>query len=334
MHRAPLLTALALTSALLTSCLPPAVAFQPGQTLDPAALGPNNAATEWWYVSGYLPDTQQAFHWAQFKVNYQGLPYYAAHIAVTDLNTGKVTFLEQGKQDAAFSFPPLNVRQADWTLIQHTGGNTAPFALNAGPLHLTLTPQKNPVVHPPGYSGTPETGQLYYQSVTRLGVSGTVAGQPASGTAWLDHQWGDQQPGRSALWDWFGVHLSDGSDLMLYRVRTLDGRVVQLAGSEVGADGVAREVKNVTMTPTRSWKAPSGRSYAIDWTVTSERGSVTLRAVHDDQELLSKTTSVAYWEGPVQGEGQWGGAAVTVQGMGEFVGGPLTKAEGGTFGAK
>ncbi|AWN23212.1 carotenoid 1,2-hydratase [Deinococcus irradiatisoli] len=324
---------LLLAPLLLTACVPRAVAFDPARLPDPAALGPNNAATEWWYVSGYLPETKQAFHWAQFKVNYKGVPYFASHLAVTDLNTGKLTFLEEGRQDAKFSFPPLKVRQGDWTLTQSANTPAAPFALQAGPLQLTLTPLKGPVVHPPGYSGTPETGQLYYQSVTRLNVSGTIAGQPARGLAWLDHQWGDQQPGRAALWDWFGVHLSDGSDLMLYRVKTLDGRVVQLAGSEVGADGVAREVRGLTMTPNRQWTSPSGRTYALDWTVTSDRGQLVLKAANDDQELLSKTTSVAYWEGPVSGEGNWGGQAVQVLGMGEFVGGVLTKAEGGLFGA-
>ena len=323
-----------LAPVLLTACVPRAVAFDAARTPDPAALGPNNAATEWWYVSGYLPETRQAFHWAQFKVNYKGIPYFAAHLAITDLTTGKLTFLEEGRQDAKFSFPPLKVRQGDWTLVQSADAPAAPFDLQAGPLHLTLTPEKGPVVHPPGYSGTPETGQLYYQSVTRLNVSGSIDGQPARGLAWLDHQWGDQQPGRNALWDWFGVHLSDGSDLMLYRVKTLDGAVVQLAGSEVGADGVARAVGNVMMTPQRQWTSPSGRTYTLDWKVMSDRGDLTLKAVRDDQELLSKTTSVAYWEGPVQGQGTWGGAPVTVLGMGEFVGGVLSKAEGGTFGAR
>ena len=324
MNRAPMLL---LAPLLLTACVPQAVAFNPTSMPSPTALGPNNAATEWWYVSGYLPETKQSFHWAQFKVNYRGVPYTVAHVAVTDLNTGKVSFLEQTSTDAAFSFPPLKVRQGDWTLVQNGQGNAAPFALNAGPLQLTLTPQKGPVVHPPGYSGTPETGQLYYQSVTRLALSGTIAGQPARGTAWFDHQWGDQMPGRSALWDWFGVHLSDGSDLMLYRVKTPDGRVVQLAGSEVGADGVAREVGNVTMTPLRQWTSASGRTYTLDWTVTSDRGNLTLKSVNDNQELLAKNTFVAYWEGPVAGEGQWGGAAVTALGMGEFVGGGLTGEE-------
>lgn len=323
-----------LAPIVLTACVPRAVAFDPAKMPDPAALGPNNAATEWWYVSGYLPDTKQAFHWAQFKVNYKGIPFFAAHLAMTDLTTGKVTFTEEGRQDAKFSFPPLKVSQGDWTLTQTANTPTAPFKLEAGPLQLTLTPRKGPVVHPPGYSGTPETGQLYYQSVTNLAVSGTIGGQPTSGTAWFDHQWGDQQPGRAALWDWFGVHLSNGSDLMLYRVKTLDGKVVQLAGSEVSPDGVARAVGNVSMTPQRTWVSPSGRTYTLDWKVSSDRGDLTLSAVNDNQELLAKITSIAYWEGPVRGNGTWGGAAVKVEGMGEFVGGVLTRAEGGQFAAK
>ncbi|GGJ73949.1 lipocalin family protein [Deinococcus aquiradiocola] len=325
--RARILLASLMCVPVLTACLPRAERFDGARVPEASALGPNRAATEWWYVSAYLPDTGQAFHWAQFKVNYQGVPYNVAHVAVTDLNTGQVQFLENRAPGATFTFPPLRVRQGDWSLTQEGAGNTAGFRLVAGPLDVTLTPQKGPVVHPPGYSGTPETGQLYYQSVTRLSVGGTVAGRAARGTAWLDHQWGDQQPGRTALWDWFGVHLSDGSDLMLYRVRTPDGRVVQLAGSEVGADGVARAVGNVSMTPARTWVSGSGRTYVLDWTVRSDRGELTLRAVNDTQELLARSTFVAYWEGPVRGEGRWGGNSVTVDGMGEFVGGPLSGAE-------
>ena len=323
---------LLISGLLITACVPAPMAFDPNRMPAPDALGANNVATEWWYASGVLPESGLAFHWAQFKVNYRGLPYHASHVAVTDLRGNTVNFVENDVQTTSFGFPPLLVQQGDWTLQQ----TDKTYRLTAGPLNLTLTPQKAPVVHPPGYSGTAEVGRLYYQSITRMAVSGTVtvAGQPreARGTVWLDHQWGDQTPGQAALWDWFGVHLSNGSDLMLYRVKTLDGRVVQLAGSEVGADGVAREVKNVTMTPAREWVSPSGRKYVLDWAVASDRGTLTLKAVRDNQELLSKSTSVAYWEGAVQGDGTWGGAAVRAEGMGEFVGGALSRAEGGLFG--
>jgi predicted secreted hydrolase len=326
--------AVALVSAsLLTSCLPAPQAFDPARLPDPGDLGSRNAATEWYYVSGYLPDSGLAFHWAQFKVNYRGIPYHAGHVAVVDLRTGKLNFYENESQRARFGFPPLRVEQGEWRLVQNSG-NT--FQLAAGPLNLTLTALKGPVVHPPGYSGTAEVGRLYYQSVTRLGVGGTVAlpggeTREARGLAWLDHQWGDQRPGAQARWDWFGLHLSDGSDLMLYRVRDGSDRVVQVAGSRVDPAGVAREVPGVTMTPGRVWRSPSGRSYVLDWQVQAEGLNLTLSAVRDEQELLTKNTSVAYWEGPVRGTGTLGGQPVTAEGMGEFVGGVLTREEGGRF---
>jgi len=327
------LAAAALSALVLSSCLPAPQAFDPARLPDPADLGARNAATEWWYVSGYLPESGLAFHWAQFKVNYRGIPYHAGHVAVTDLRTGRLTFIENDAQDARFGFPPLRVEQGGWRLRQAAAGA---YTLRAGPLNLTLTPRKGPVVHPPGYSGTPEVGRLYYQSVTRLDVAGTVelpggGTRPAQGQAWLDHQWGDQQPGAQARWDWFGLHLSDGSDLMLYRVRNAAGQVVQVAASRVDAAGLAREVPGVTMTPGRVWRSPSGRDYVLTWEVGAADLRLTLEPVRDEQELLSKTTSVAYWEGPVRGSGTLGGQAITAEGMGEFVGGVLTPSEGGRF---
>ncbi|WP_295820178.1 lipocalin family protein [uncultured Deinococcus sp.] len=317
-----------LTLSVLTACVPAPMAFDPAYQPVPDNFGPNNVNTEWWYASGVLPESGLAFHWAQFKVNYRGAPYYTSHVAVTDLRGNTLNFIENNVQTASFAFPPLKLSQDTWTLTQEG----AAYRLNAGPLKLTMTPTKAAVVHPPGYSGTPEVGRMYYQSITRLAVSGTVdvggEAREARGTVWFDHQWGDQTPGRQALWDWFGLHLSDGSDLMLYRVRDGSGRVVQVAGSRVGADGVARVVPDVTMTPGRTWTSPSGRTYVLEWTITAPSVSLTVRPLRDDQELLSKTTGIAYWEGAVQATGTADGQPVTAQGMGEFVGGVLTRAEG------
>ena len=166
---------------------------------------------------------------------------------------------------------PLRVQQGDWALREDAQGR---YHLGAGPLNLVLTPLKGPVVHPPGYSGTPEVGRLYYQSVTRLAASGTVriGGQArqVSGVVWLDHQWGDQQSGREALWDWFGLHLSDGSDLMLYRIRRANGEVVQVRGSRVDPAGAAHPVPDLVMTPGREWTSPSGRRYVLDCQVSGQ----------------------------------------------------------------
>ena len=46
-----------------------------------------------------------------------------------------------------------------------------------------------------------------------------------------------------------------------------------------------------------------------------------LRPVRKEQELLPKTTRVAYWEGAEAGTGTWQGQPIELHGMGEFVAG-------------
>lgn len=162
---------------------------------------------------------------------------------------------------------------------------------------------------------------MYYVSYTRLKLEGTVAGRKVQGEAWMDHQWGDQQSGASALWDWFGLQLSDDSDVMLYRVKDPKGAVVQLVGSLIRPDGKIESLRNLEMTPLQSWPSPAGYSYSVAWRIASEQFSTTLQPLRLDQELLTRSTHVAYWEGPVAGKGSLGGKAVDVKGMGEFVGG-------------
>ncbi|GEM87101.1 lipocalin family protein [Meiothermus granaticius] len=326
---------------LLAGCLPNLQRVNPEQPPSPENWGPNPVPLEWWYVSAYLPQEGLAFHWAMFKAyapqNYRiGLfqpalffpgPYHASHLAVTDLNTGRITFQERfdfrtdrPQGDSLTSYPPLRLEQGDWKLLQE-GDH---YILSAGPIQLRLTPSKPAVVHPPGYSGTAETGRMYYISYTRMRLEGHILGRRVQGEAWMDHQWGDQIGGNSlgALWDWFGLHLSDGQDLMLYRVKNPKGQVVQLAGSLVDASGQAHEVEGLEMTPLDTWTSPSGRTYALSWQIQAQDLSLKLDPLRQNQELLTRSTGVAYWEGPVQGSGTFKGRAIQATGMGEFVAGP------------
>ncbi|MCS7058867.1 MAG: carotenoid 1,2-hydratase [Meiothermus sp.] len=339
---------------LLTGCLPALQGVDPERLPSPDSWGPHNAPLEWWYVSAYLPEAGLAFHWAFFKAYvpqnwrlgplppallFPG-PYHASHIAITDLRADQKRFEERFDfrfdrpfGDSRVVYPPLLIEQGDWRLRQE--GNS--FWLTAGPIQVRLVPLKPAVVHPPGYSGTAETGRMYYVSFTRMALEGTILGRPVRGEAWMDHQWGDQLGSEEgnptalgALWDWFGLHLSDGSDLMLYRVRNRKGEVVQLAGSATDPQGRVEAVRDLRMTPLERWTSPSGRSYALAWQVEGEGLSLRLEPLRKDQELLTASTRVAYWEGPVVGSGTWRGTPVLARGMGEFVAGPY-EPPGGLF---
>ncbi|WP_230288714.1 lipocalin-like domain-containing protein [Deinococcus sp. 14RED07] len=221
-----------LAALLLSGCAPVQTTVNPAVLPAATDFGTHENPMEWWYVSSYLPGEGLALHWAQFRVRDPRVPFpvFISHVAVTDLRSGQVTFLEQSPDTGEVAFPPLRIRQGAWTLTQAGPQPTAPMTLKAGPLDLTLTPVKGPVLHPPGFSGSADTGVLFYQGITRLTLTGSVNGRAVQGEAWLDHQWGNQIPGQTALWDWFSVQLDGGRDLMVYRVRRLDGTVAQLIG--------------------------------------------------------------------------------------------------------
>ncbi|WP_027882810.1 lipocalin family protein [Meiothermus rufus] len=328
----------------LAGCLPRLQGVDPTRLPSPEAWGPHSAPLEWWYVSGYLPENGLAFHWAFFKAyapqDWQwGLfrpaflfpgPYHASHIAITDLWADRTHFEERFDfrfdrpwGDSLVRYPPLYIAQDDWHLVQQGEA----YLLQAGPIQVRLTPRKPAVVHPPGYSGTAETGRMYYVSFTRLGLEGHIAGRRVQGEAWMDHQWGDQLSSGAtlgALWDWFGLHLSDGTDLMLYRVRNTKGQVVQLAGSATDPQGRVRELSGLKMTPLESWTSPGGRRYDLSWQVEAEGLELRLTPLRREQELLTASTRVAYWEGPITGSGSWQGQPIQARGMGEFVAGAYT----------
>ncbi|PIG97974.1 lipocalin family protein [Deinococcus sp. UR1] len=315
-----------LAALLLSGCAPVQTTVNPAVLPAATDFGTHENPMEWWYVSSYLPGEGLALHWAQFRVRDPRVPFpvFISHVAVTDLRSGQVTFLEQSPDTGEVAFPPLRIRQGAWTLTQAGPQPTAPMTLKAGPLDLTLTPVKGPVLHPPGFSGSADTGVLFYQGITRLTLTGSVNGRAVQGEAWLDHQWGNQIPGQTALWDWFSVQLDGGRDLMVYRVRRLDGTVAQLIGSVVEPDGSVRAVKGLRAVPGEEWISPQGRKYTLGWQLVSDEFDLTVRAVRREQELLSRSTRIAYWEGPIEVAGVWAGEQARGTGMMELVSGTWT----------
>ncbi len=319
----------------LASCAPRLSGVNPAEPPRPDMWDPQPAPIEWWYVSAYLPDDDLAFHWAFFKYyvpesyRVMGLParavfpypFASEHLAVTDLRADRFTFVERHDFPATRAVvraDPLYLDLDGWRFERTSEG----FRLRADGVDVVLVPEKPPVVHPPGWSGTAETGRMYYVSYTRVRLTGTIAGRAVDGVAWIDHQWGDQMSGVGALWDWYGLHLSNGGDLMVYRIRDAAGNVKVLHASYVDALGRVRALEGVRMTPEGYWTSPvTGFRYAVSWRIEGEGWSLRLDPVRLEQEIRGGLVPVAYWEGPVQGGGTWMGEPVQAWGMGEFVGG-------------
>jgi predicted secreted hydrolase len=151
-----------------------------------------------------------------------------------------------------------------------------------------------------------------------------------SGLSWFDHEWATNQLAANQVgWDWFGLQLDDGSDLMLIHFRTKDGdRDPNSAGTFVDPSGVATPLSEAEFTLDRvdTWSSSeTGGLYPVAWRITIPRLHIRLdlRAALKDQELRLKP--IAYWEGSVRAQGTAGERKIKGSGYLEMTGyaGPI-----------
>jgi predicted secreted hydrolase len=167
----------------------------------------------------------------------------------------------------------------------------------------------------------------YYYSITRLGTQGIIRiGEreyKVSGLSWLDREWSTSALAAEQVgWDWFALQLSDGSDLMFYSLRKNDGtQDAASAGTFLSANGDNSHLDedDVEITVLDTWESPEGGIYPSKWRVAAPRFGLdlTVTPVMSNQELF---TTVRYWEGAVDVEGEHAGATITGRGYVELAG--------------
>ena len=251
---------------------------------------------------------------------------FMAHLGLTDVAGRRFTaderFSRGGAGLAGVTTAPLRVWVDDWEIAEGPGGvagDLPTFRVRAATgtgadrvaFDLVLRAERPAVLQ--GDRGLSQKGPQpgnasYYYSLPRLAATGTVTRgtrtQPATGRLWMDREWSTSALGPDEVgWDWFALHLDDGRDVMLYRLRRADGTAAPLSkGSVVGpGDRPLRVLRlaDFALRPAETWTSPhSGAPYPIAWDVDvpAEGLALRVRAVLPDQEL---NVSVRYWEGAV-----------------------------------
>ena len=144
-----------------------------------------------------------------------------------------------------------------------------------------------------------------------------------SGLSWLDREWSSSALDADQLgWDRFALQLRDGSELMFYNLRKLDGRQDEhSAGTWTGADGTSTHIdrEDVEIEVTDTWDSPEGGRYPSAWTLEFPDQGLLLeiRPVMADQELF---TTVRYREGAVDVQGERHGSPIEGRGYVELTG--------------
>lgn len=309
--------------------------LEPRTLLFPEDHGPHPAfRNEWWYWIGNLraadgrrfgyqltffrsalappprviDEASEASNWATRHI-------YMAHLALTDVDGASFRSFERFGRGAAglagARSEPFRVWLDDWSVEASESGEAWIVRAAEGPINLELTLElgKPRVLH--GDRGLSRKGDepgaaSYYYSRTRMPTHGSILlGREAlevEGTSWFDREWSTSLLAQDEVgWDWLGVQLEDGRELMFFRLRRRDASNARVDGTLVEADGSSRALntKDFELTSRSDWTSTeTGITYpaAFRLELPAEGLALDVEPLLADQELR---LSFVYWEGAV-----------------------------------
>jgi len=316
--------------------------------------------TEWWYYTGNLHSEagdQYGFQltffrsqisppgadkkWPRQPSAWRTSQVYLAHAAVTDI-AGNQHLQAEDVSRAALGMAGVNqsagqtkIFLKNWSTRIGADGHILKVDAADFSYELNLKPAKPAVMHGDrGYSlkgSSPQRASCYY-SFTRLQGQGSIriGGNivAVTGSAWMDHEFSTAllEPGIGG-WDWFSLQLSDTTELMLFLLRTDQGRLHPASsGTFINADGLTRRVANaeISVSVLDTWHSkPSNARYPARWRLQIEALGIdlTIRPNLPDQEMRTLgSTGVTYWEGSVSIAGTQNKHPVTGDGYVELTG--------------
>ena len=213
-----------------------------------------------------------------------------------------------------------------WDTLTKSDDKTNPFTLE-----MTLSQPTRPALLAGSADGSgllQNADQMYYLSLTRMDAKGTLtiggATEKVTGIGWIDRQWGSPAYITNFGWDWFGLQLEDGSDLILNRIRdAATGKIVAIQATILDKDGKQTIEEPANFKPLGTWTDKNNKiAFPAGFAVTLPKSGYTLemRPAFSDQTIPVLGVGTAIWEGVVTATGTRNGTPVAGRGFMELVG--------------
>ncbi len=226
---------------------------------------------------------------------------------------------------------PFELPWADYRIAQCTSGFSVSFSEpGAGTRCAFQLSDARGRIFAEGI-GEPATRSLAYATYPTLTLSGTSGSEAVQGRAWLDHQWGPAdgwhvtgaRHDRLVGWDWLGINLTDGTELLLIAHRDMKTRRVISKFALVRRSGAAEAITDYTALPLAHWESPASHvRYPIAWRVAIPSLDLVLvfRPLAPDQEVAVFGAARWLWEGAGSVSGTWNSCPVVGYGRLELHG--------------
>ncbi|KHT63085.1 ABC transporter [Photobacterium gaetbulicola] len=280
--------------------------------------------TEWWYLTANLKaeDGEEfGFQWTLFRSRslsgeghgWENPQRYMAHLVVTgeDKVWSAERFARGGIGQAGVLGQPFRAWLDNWEWRSFSDSpfpGVLSFADDSGMAGKLAIQQTGNIVlqGEQGYSKKHATKDIasYYFSAPFLQIDGRIEldGQrfEVTGEAWFDREWSSRGLADNQLgWDWFAIHLDDGSALMLYQIREKDTRPYYF-GSLSWADGRidVLEAEDIQLLPV-TFSTQGGKTHPVAWQIDVPSKGIKLKVdvVRKEQWL---PFIFSYWEGPIR----------------------------------
>jgi predicted secreted hydrolase len=310
--------------------------------------------TEWWYYTGHLQAEDGQTYGYQLTFFRSGMDHpslaenpsrwaiqhlYLAHFAITDENQKRFFYTDRvnrkGIENAGADTVSYHVWNGSWMVETVQSIHHLVASENKWAVDLMLTPRKPPVIH--GQNGISKKGEgptqsSHYYSLTRMETHGTIKVNgrtlKVKGTSWMDHEFGSSQLSEDQIgWDWFGLQLDSGIELMLYQIRRKDGSLDPFSSGTVVLENGSNQHLALTDFRIKAkglWKsAQSGGNYPNGWEISIPDQDMTLiltPTVPDQELITTRSTGVTYWEGSVIIQGTHKERSITGKGYVELTG--------------
>ncbi len=172
-------------------------------------------------------------------------------------------------------------------------------------------------------------GNMNYESIPRSVLQGELTGKKISGNAWIDHQWGDvgwffSKDEKLLGWDWFGINLDDGTDLLFIQHKDFSNKktILKYAAAQL-SDKSIHLYENFELIETAYWESEETRiSHPVEWNLTIKELGLNLHfsPLFPEQEIHIPGYGRAIWEGAGTVQGTCKGKKVNGRARGEFFG--------------
>ena len=307
--------------------------INPRQFTFPVDHGPHpDYGIEWWYFTGNLSTKDNRHfgyqltifriglgkHEVERESNWSTSQIYMGHLALSDVQNQKFYSFERFSREALDLAGSLvtddgsfRIWIEDW-FIDGIGSDQPDVRILAreGDLNIDLVLESAKPIILNGESGFSRKNQevggaSYYYSSTRMVTNGSLTlGQQnfqVAGLSWMDREWSTSALSEGQVgWDWFGLQLSDGRDLMLYQLIKDNGDPdANSSGTLIEANGSYESLSNedFVITNLDHWRSKiSGTKYPSKWRIRiPDQGiDITVTPYFRNQEF---NAIIRYWEG-------------------------------------